>query len=143
MELVEGQTLDRMIAPGGMPLAKIFDIAIPLAEALAAAHDKGIVHRDLKPANVMVTKEGRVKVLDFGLAKLTAAAPGGSSPDDVTMSAPLTGRGVVMGTVPYMSPEQLNGVFSTETSSTASADQSSMMPMPTPPTAGMPMADVG
>ena len=66
MELVEGETLDRMTAPGGMPLAKIFDIAIPLADALAAAHDKGIVHRDLKPANVMVTKEGRVKVLDFG-----------------------------------------------------------------------------
>ncbi len=109
MELVEGETLDRMIAPSGMPLAKIFDIAIPLSDALAAAHDKGIVHRDLKPANVMVTKEGRVKVLDFGLAKLTATGQGGSSPDDVTMSAPLTGRGVVMGTVPYMSPEQLNG----------------------------------
>jgi serine/threonine protein kinase len=109
MELVEGETLGRMIAPGGMPLAKIFDIAIPLSDALAAAHDKGIVHRDLKPANVMVTKEGRVKVLDFGLAKLAAAGPGGSSHDDVTMSAPLTGRGVVMGTVPYMSPEQLNG----------------------------------
>ena len=107
MELVEGDTLGRMIAPGGMPLAKIFDIAIPLADALAAAHDKGIVHRDLKPANVMVTKEGRVKVLDFGLAKLTAAGQGGSSPDDVTMSAPLTRKGMIIGTVPYMSPEQL------------------------------------
>ena len=107
MELVEGETLDRMIAPGGMPLAKIFDIAIPLSDALAAAHDKGIVHRDLKPANVMVTKEGRVKVLDFGLAKLTATGQSGSSPDDVTRSAPLTGRGVILGTVPYMSPEQL------------------------------------
>ncbi|MCH9033104.1 MAG: protein kinase, partial [Planctomycetes bacterium] len=107
MELVEGETLDRMIAPGGMPLAKIFDIAIPLSDALAAAHDKGIVHRDLKPANVMVTKEGRVKVLDFGLAKLTAAGQGGSSPDDVTMSAPLTRKGMIIGTVPYMSPEQL------------------------------------
>ncbi len=109
MELVKGETLAHMIAPGGMPLAKIFDIAIPLSDALAAAHDKGIVHRDLKPANVMVTKEGRVKVLDFGLAKLTAGGKGGSSPDDVTLTAPLTGRGMVMGTVPYMSPEQLQG----------------------------------
>ncbi len=109
MELVEGETLDRMIAPGGMPLAKIFDIAMPMADALATAHDKGIVHRDLKPANVMVTKEGRVKVLDFGLAKLTTIDPVGASPDDVTMSVPLTGRGVVIGTVPYMSPEQLQG----------------------------------
>ena len=92
-----------------MPLAKIFDIAIPLADALAAAHDKGIVHRDLKPGNVMVTKEGRVKVLDFGLAKLTAAGQGDSSTDDVTISVPLTGRGMIIGTVPYMSPEQLQG----------------------------------
>jgi len=107
MELVEGQTLDRMVTPGGMPLAKIFDIAIPLSDALAAAHDKGIVHRDLKPANVMVTKEDRVKVLDFGLAKLTATRQSGSSSDDVTMSAPLTQRGMIIGTVPYMSPEQL------------------------------------
>jgi eukaryotic-like serine/threonine-protein kinase len=68
MELVEGETLDRMIAPGGMPLAKIFDIAIPLSDKLAAAHDNGTVHRDLKPPDDMVTKEGRVKVLDFGLA---------------------------------------------------------------------------
>ncbi len=88
MELVEGETLDRMIAPGGMPLAKIFDIAIPLADALAAAHDKGIVHRDLKPGNVMVTNEGRVKVLDFGLANLLGcwSVPGPPGP-----CPPLTG----------------------------------------------------
>ncbi len=109
MELVEGEALDRMIAPGGMPLARIFDVAIPLADALAAAHDKGIVHRDLKPGNVMITRDGRVKVLDFGLAKLTTEETGGSSPRDDTVSAPLTGHGAILGTVPYMSPEQLRG----------------------------------
>jgi eukaryotic-like serine/threonine-protein kinase len=108
MELVEGESLDRVIAPGGMPLAKIFDIAIPLADALAAAHDKGIVHRDLKPGNVMITRDGRVKVLDFGLAKLMTEAAGGSS-QAPTVSAPLTGLGAIIGTVPYMSPEQLRG----------------------------------
>jgi serine/threonine protein kinase len=69
MQLVDGQPLDRVIPTGGLQLPEIVDIATPLGDALAAAHGKGIVHRDLKPANVVLSKEGRVKVLDFGLAK--------------------------------------------------------------------------
>ncbi len=68
MQLVEGSPLAHLIPRGGMPLDRIFEIAIPLADALATAHEKGVIHRDLKPANIMVTGEGRVKVLDFGLA---------------------------------------------------------------------------
>src|SRR5262245_56740755 len=75
MELVEGRNLSAVVTKGGLPLAKVLDLAIPLADALVAAHEKGIIHRDLKPANVMVSREGRVKVLDFGLAKLTQTTP--------------------------------------------------------------------
>jgi eukaryotic-like serine/threonine-protein kinase len=106
MELVEGQSLDRLIPVGGLAVERLIDMAIALADALAAAHDKGIVHRDLKPANVMVTTDWRVKVLDFGLAKDLRAA----DPSDVTVtSARQTQVGVVMGTPAYMSPEQLAG----------------------------------
>ena len=106
MELVEGKTLDQLIPPSGLPLKRVFELAIPLADALSAAHERGIVHRDLKPANVMVTGEGRVKVLDFGLAKLQEDA--GEGAEEGATEA-LTREGLVMGTVPYMSPEQVRG----------------------------------
>jgi len=106
MELVEGRSLDHLIPKTGVPLQQIVEIAGALAEALAAAHEKGILHRDLKPANVIVTNDGRVKVLDFGLAKETAA----ESPGATTL--PMAGHtrtGLVMGTPTYMSPEQVSG----------------------------------
>ncbi len=110
MELVEGESLDRIIPPGGMPLAKVFEIAVPLADALASAHESGIVHRDLKPANVMITGENRIKVLDFGLAKLVED-PDSETGDPALTAIPteLTAVGMVMGTAPYMSPEQVEG----------------------------------
>jgi serine/threonine protein kinase len=104
MELLEGQPLDRCIPEGGLPIERIVEIGSALAEALAAAHEKGIMHRHLKPANVMVTNDGRVKVLDFGLAKETHA-----NPDDATLASALTQAGAVMGTLAYMSPEQTSG----------------------------------
>ncbi len=106
MELIEGQSLDHCIPEGGLPIERLGKIAIVLADALAAAHEKGIVHRDLKPANVMLTSSGQVKVLDFGLAKEMRA----SGTDDTTLtSAGHTEVGVVMGTPSYMSPEQIAG----------------------------------
>ena len=106
MQLVEGLPLERLITAGGLPLAQIVEIASALGEALAAAHEKGIVHRDLKPANVMVSSEGHVTVLDFGLAKDVR----GSGASDTTLtSASHTQMGVVMGTPAYMSPEQTSG----------------------------------
>jgi len=107
MELVEGQALDRAIPSDGLPLKEFFEIALPLADALSAAHAKGVTHRDLKPSNVMIGNDRRVKILDFGLAKLLeqepehAGAPGHRSLD--------LSNGRIMGTVPYMSPEQLSG----------------------------------
>ena len=107
MELVDGRTLDRMIPEGGVSMAQFFDIAIALADALSAAHRKHIIHRDLKPANVMVTDDGRVKVLDFGLAR-AVDADAVRSADEVTRLE-LTQAGMIVGTMPYMSPEQIEG----------------------------------
>ncbi len=107
MELVEGKTLAEELLKGPLRLERFYDMAHSLTDALNAAHGQGIVHRDLKPANVMVGPEGRVKILDFGLAKLRGADADGISPDIAT--ATLTQEGLILGTVPYMSPEQLQG----------------------------------
>ena len=106
MELIEGRPLDQIISTGGLLPERLIDIASAIAEALSAAHEKGIIHRDLKPANVMISDEGRVKVLDFGLAKDVGA----ESRNLATMTSDgLTQAGMVMGTPAYMSPEQVSG----------------------------------
>ncbi|MGB6362927.1 MAG: serine/threonine-protein kinase, partial [Thermoanaerobaculia bacterium] len=107
MQLVEGKQLSELIPRGGMPVERIFELGIPLAEALAAAHEKGVIHRDLKPANIMVTTDDRVKVLDFGLAKLQPDTAVVATTEARTEA--LTGEGRILGTMPYMSPEQLEG----------------------------------
>ena len=113
-ELLQGETLREQIA--GLSVRKAIDLAIQIAHGLAAAHERGIVHRDLKPENIFITTDGRVKILDFGLAKLTQAEPSiaGMSALPTTpaieMRAPQTIAGVVLGTVGYMAPEQVRGV---------------------------------
>jgi eukaryotic-like serine/threonine-protein kinase len=107
-ELLEGETLRSALAIGKLSQRKAIDYALQIAHGLAEAHEKGIVHRDLKPENVFVTKGGRVKILDFGLAKLTHQEEGGQATNLPTASAG-TEPGVVMGTLGYMSPEQVRG----------------------------------
>ncbi|HUP21423.1 MAG TPA: protein kinase [Thermoanaerobaculia bacterium] len=106
MELMEGSSLAEAIPAGGFALARFFTLAIALADAVAAAHARGVVHRDLKPANLMLTGDGRLKVLDFGLAKMRPATELASSESP---TAALTRQGTVLGSIPYMAPEQLQG----------------------------------
>ncbi len=112
-ELLEGETLRARLAEGPPPLRKALDYAVQIANGLAAAHEKGIVHRDLKPDNLFVTKGGRIKILDFGLAKLAdpqlSEKPGETAPTLTAPDAPQTHPGAVLGTVGYMSPEQVRG----------------------------------
>src|SRR5580658_6825224 len=107
-ELLEGSTLRAELEHGTLTSRKSSDYAAQIAQGLAAAHDKGIVHRDLKPENIFLTKEGRVKILDFGLAKLSPNARGAKGVEATLTSSP-TEAGVVMGTAGYMAPEQVRG----------------------------------
>jgi eukaryotic-like serine/threonine-protein kinase len=110
-ELLEGETLGRRMAGSPLPLRKCLDYAVQIARGLAAAHAKGIVHRDLKPENLFVTHDGRVKILDFGLAKLSHAEPPPPPEQQGTLSTPpSTTPGTILGTVGYMAPEQVRGL---------------------------------
>ncbi len=109
MELLEGAELRAQLDDGAIAPRKAIEYAQQIVAGLAAAHEKGIVHRDLKPENLFVTKDGRVKILDFGLAKLKPQKLAGGVDSEGETMKPLTNPGVVMGTVGYMSPEQVRG----------------------------------
>src|SRR5262245_19353212 len=115
MELVEGETIADRLASKRMEVSEALRFGVQIADAMQTAHDKGIIHRDLKPANVKITPEGRIKVLDFGLAKALGEADPpmrsdlANSPTATTGPAADTQAGVVLGTAPYMSPEQASG----------------------------------
>ncbi len=118
MELVQGRTLAELIAQGGLGERRFLDLAIQMADALGAAHQKGVTHRDLKPANVMIAEplaggEERVKILDFGLARLEPASS--CAEPDLVSTAALSSPGLVLGTLPYMAPEQLSGAADART----------------------------
>ncbi len=111
-ELLEGETLRERLEAGPLPVRKSVEIAVQAAHGVAAAHEKGVIHRDLKPANIFLTSDGRVKILDFGLAKLTAREKpaAGESQAATRTAAGATEPGMVLGTVGYMSPEQVRGL---------------------------------
>ena len=108
-EFIDGDTLRQRIRDGSLSLDEILDIAIQAAGALAAAHEAGIIHRDIKPENIMVRRDGYIKLLDFGLAKLTEPADSNTDHEAPTKAMVNTGAGIVMGTANYMSPEQAKG----------------------------------
>ncbi|MBZ5589552.1 MAG: protein kinase [Acidobacteriia bacterium] len=110
MELLDGETLRERLSAGALPARKAVEIGVQIANGLAAAHEKGIVHRDLKPENVFITADGRVKILDFGLARVSAFPAVGETETVTTATPASTEPGVVMGTVGYMSPEQVRGL---------------------------------
>src|SRR5512143_275842 len=109
LELVEGETLADRIKAGSLPVEESLKLALQIAEALEAAHEKGVIHRDLKPANIKVTPDGKVKVLDFGLAKAYAGDQEVNLSNSPTLSDAATQQGVILGTAAYMSPEQARG----------------------------------
>jgi len=110
LELVEGETLARRLGPGPLPVDEALEVCRQIAEGLEAAHEKSIVHRDLKPSNIKITPEGKVKILDFGLARaFLDKSPVGAIADSPTITAEMTLPGVILGTAAYMSPEQAKG----------------------------------
>src|SRR5262245_4351580 len=108
-EMLEGATLRGLLTGGSLPPRKAVEYGVQIARGLAAAHEKGIIHRDLKPENLFVTRDGRVKVLDFGLAKLTRPGEAEKARPEVSTATSPTDAGVLLGTVGYMSPEQVRG----------------------------------
>ena len=110
MELVEGPTLRQVLLDGPLPLKRLLDCAVQVAEALAAAHGHGVVHRDLKPENIMVASSGYYKVLDFGVARIEDTAPQGPLNTQTPTRTWATRAGTILGTVAYMSPEQIQGL---------------------------------